>query len=350
MPFARPTLDELLSRTKAEIASRMGLTTLIRRGPLDVLAKVLAGASHLEHGHLDAIAKQLFPNTASGTDLDGLASLYDIARKAPTYATGVVTFTGTNGATVPNGTQLRRSDAAEFTTLADAVLGASGATVPIVSALAGLAANTDAGAGLALISPILGVQSPAIVTAAGVEGGFDQETDDELRVRLLARMSSPPAGGNAGDYKAWALSVAGVTRVWVYPLTPEIGFVTVIFTTDDAPGGSIPTQDDVDAVKAYIDSVRPLGATVIVLAPLVLALDITLHISPDTADLRTEVTAALSDLILQEAQPGGTLYLSHMEEAISTTPSIVDVAIAVPAANVVAPAKTLLQLGTITWT
>jgi uncharacterized phage protein gp47/JayE len=64
-------------------------------------------------------------------------------------------------------------------------------------------------------------------------GGTDQETDDELRLRVLTRIRQPPMGGDADDYVAWALAVPGVTRAWCSPLEMGIGTVTVRVMCDD---------------------------------------------------------------------------------------------------------------------
>ena len=101
-------------------------------------------------------------------------------------------------------------------------------------------------------------------------GGADQETDDELRVRVLDRIRKPPMGGDADDYVAWALSVAGVTRAWCSPLEMGMGTVTVRFMCDDlrASNGGFPNASDVAAVQAFLDTVRPVAVKdIFVLAP-----------------------------------------------------------------------------------
>ena len=80
-----------------------------------------------------------------------------------------------------------------------------------------------------------------------LDGGTDEETDEELRARVLRRIRQPPMGGDAYDYVAWALAVPGVTRAWCSPLEMGIGTVTVRFMMDDlrADNDGFPIADDI---------------------------------------------------------------------------------------------------------
>lgn len=350
MPFQRPSLADLFARTKADLEARLGLGPLLARSVLAVLARVLAGASHLLHGHLDWSSRQFLADTAEQRELERLASIYGLERKSAIAASGLVSFNGNDGAVIVAGTRMRRADSVEFLTLADVTIAASSAEVQVEASLGGTAGNTPPATPLALVSPVGNVRSPGLVDAAGLFGGLEEESDEDLRARLLARIRNPPMGGNAADYKAWTLAVPGVTRAWIYPRIVGAGTVGVTFVTDGAPGGSIPTSDKVEEVRAAIAELRPVTAQVSVFAPVALPLDLSIHLVPDTAEIRAAVTASLEDLILREAEPGGTLLLSHIAEAISSSTGENDHVLTVPAADVVAPTGELVQLGAITWT
>ena len=90
MPFNRPTLSELKARIQADMISRLELTGgIVRRSVVGVLSAVFAGCSHILHGHLDWISKQVLPDTAEGEYLeDHHARLYGITRKAAGKASG----------------------------------------------------------------------------------------------------------------------------------------------------------------------------------------------------------------------------------------------------------------------
>ncbi|MGE0487323.1 MAG: baseplate J/gp47 family protein [Gammaproteobacteria bacterium] len=357
MPFTRPTLEQLIDRDAADFETRLpGTDARLRRSNLGVLSRVVAGAAHGLYGFLAWLARQLFADTSEVEFLERQADVYGIARKAAVAASGNVTLTGTTGAVVPAGTVLQRSDGARFTTDAEVTLASGTATAAVTAEAGGLDGNTAAASALTLVSAIGGVNSTAAVAAGGLDGGTDTESDDALRARLLDRIRQPPHGGAKFDYSKWALEVPGVTRVWVAPLELGLGTVTVRFVVDDDPGGPIPDAGQVAAVQAYIDDPlrRPVTADVTVVAPAAVPLDLTIaglvaSTGADLATVKAAITAELEDLLLREAEPGGTILLSHLREAISLAAGEYDHALTTPSADVTHTTGQLATLGTITW-
>lgn len=349
MPFDRPTLAALKTQAKEEVASRLGLGALLPRSPLAVLATVEAGQAHLLHGHLAYLARQLFPDSAEAEYLDRWAGIWAVVRKAATYAAGAVDLTGSAAATVPAGTKLRRADGAEYSVDAELVLGGAGTGTAQVTALAaGADGDADAGVQLVLSSPVSGVSSTASVGAGGLTGGTDEESDEDLLARLLSRVQNVPQGSAAADYVKWALEVAGVTRAWALGGHLGAGTVGVTFVLD-AEDDIIPDSAAVAAVQAALDERRPVTAAVTAFAPSEVALDPEIELTPNTAVVQAAVTAAIEDLLVREAEPGGTLLLSRLREAISNAEGEVDHVLVAPAADVTVAAGELLTLGTITW-
>ncbi len=349
MSFQRPTLSELIERTFADLTSRLQIPgALLRRSVVGVLSRVLAGASHMLHGHLDYIAREAIPDTAVD-NLPRWASIWGIARKDAEFATGNALFeSSVAGITVAEGTQLRRADDAEYVTTADAVLGIGTTSVPIVAVVAGAAGNADPGTTLSLVFPIPSVEGSVSVDSAGLTNGSDIEDDDSLRARLLFRIQQPPHGGNRSDYEQWALEVPGVTRAWVYPLHMGAGTVGVTFVRDDDPS-IIPDAVEVEAVQEHIDEVRPVTAQVTVFAPIAEPVDYTITVQPNTAAVKAAIEAELRDFHAREAEPGGTLYLSRINEAISVASGEFRHTLIAPASDVVRAAGRIATFGGITW-
>lgn len=356
MPFTRPTLPEIVERIEAEISSRLGIGPLPERGPLKGLARVMAGISHAFHGHLDYVARQVVPLEAEAEVLEQWADLFGLERLVATKASGPVMFTGTVGATVPLNALLVRSDGARYRTTATGIVGGGGTVdVAVQAELAGAAGNAVAGTALSISTPIAGV-TRAVVASGGLVGGEDRESDAELRDRLRDTVSARPQGGSLQDYRAWALEVGGVTRVWVFAGEDYLGpgTVGVTFAADDEPGGPIPTAPLVALVQARLtDQTRrdsaPVTADVTTYAAVALPVAFTIELTPDTAAVRAQVEQALADLILRDGGPGETLYLSRIHEAIATAAGEEDHVLTVPAANVVATSGELHTLGTITF-
>ncbi len=348
--YSRPTLADVVERVRTDVLSRLTTDDILRRADVEVYARVLGGVAYGLYGFVDYLANQLMYDTAEMEYLERWAALWKIARKPAVAAAGTVTFTVQVGALVPSLTLLQALDKVQYQTTADAVVVGTVATAPIAAVVPAAAGNRAAGQSLSLVSPVLGVQPTA--TAGLLSGGSDQESDVALRARFLARIQTPPQGGAAPDYVAWALQVPGVTRAWVYPLELGLGTVTVRFVRDgDGPGAAIiPDAAEVAVVQAYINSVRPVTAATYVLAPASVPLNFNIQgLVPATADVQAAVQAELQDLLLREAVPGGTLLLSHIRAAISAAAGETDFVLLAPTANVVCTTGNMSTMGSITW-
>jgi len=355
--FERPTLAELREEGRADVASRLGFSALLPRSVLAVLADLCSGQAHGLHGHLEWLSRQQLPDTADTTYLDRWASIYGVSRKIGTAATGSVTFTGTDDVVIPAGTLIRRTlDGAEYATDSAVTIAASTATAEVTAQATGAESDADTGQELTLSTPITGVDSIATVDSPGLTGGAGRETDAELLSRLLLRIQTPPQGGSAADYEAWALEVAGVTRAWGLEQHLGPGTVGVAFAVDNDPDGPIPDAAQVAAVQAYIDARRPVTATVTVFAPTPVELSPDITLTPDTGTVRTNVEASLEEYLRRNAEPGGTTYLSQVREAISVAAGETNHVLESlkggtvdPPADITVAAGELMLLGTITW-
>lgn len=102
MAFERPTLSEIVNRVQADFVSRLELVgAVLRRSIVYVLSRVVAGAVHLLHGHIEYLGRQLFPDLSDDAYLIRQAGLYGIMKNPPDYAHGTTTATGTNGVEIP---------------------------------------------------------------------------------------------------------------------------------------------------------------------------------------------------------------------------------------------------------
>lgn len=351
MPFPRPTLTDLVDRAIADVETRFpGADSRLRRSALGVLARVHAGALHGAYGWLDHVARQVVPSPATGAEyLDAWARVWDTARRPAEPAEGLAEIAGADGATVPAQTLLQRADGREYRTLADATVVDGTATLSVRAVEPGLDGNADAGVTLALVTPIAGVSSQAVVADGGLSAGADEEADDQLLDRVLQRIREPPHGGAARDYRRWALEVPGVTRVWIYPGWLGAGTVGVTFVMDGKPDSIVPTEAEVQAVADHIAPLRPVTADVTVFAPVPVPLDLTILITPDSQAVREAVTAELVDLLARDAAPGATLRRSRIGEAISAAAGEEHHVLLAPAEDVAHGPGEIPVLGAIAW-
>lgn len=354
MPFKKPTLTELIETSEADVAAGFGLPALLPESALSVLARTLAGLAYSLHGHIAYASDQILPDTATAENIARWAAIFGINRKPATPATGTALVTGTEGTSLLDGTKLRRNDGLEFEIDGTQVIpfgGGGELSATIRGALGTAEENSPVATLLTFTSALEGVATTAAVEAPGLTGGAAIESDAALLDRLLTRLQNTPQGGAAADYLIWAKEIAGVTRAWVLPLHLGVGTVGVTFAVDDDPDGPIPSTEKVAEVQAYLDdpSRKPVCATPTAFAPVERLISFTLTIEPDDATVKAAVEANLTELINREATPGATLRLTHIAEAISTTPGEIDHTISFPSGDIVLTTSQLGVFDGVTW-
>ncbi len=345
MAFDRPTLRELITQMTTDAEREAGAKQL-RQSNLRVLPKVFAYACHGLYGFITWILKQLFPDTAEKQFLERQASIQGIYRRAASKATGTLTVSYTEGATLPVGTIFMADDQTRYETTAEPEVGSY--TVPVQCLEVGTIGNREAGQTYTLVSPVVGVDAEAV--GSEMAGGAEAESDESLRKRLLFRLQNPPRGGAKEDYIAWAEEVPGVTRAWCFPKEQGIGTVVVRFATDGMTEDGIPTSGMVQIVSDYIAEVAPVTATPYVVAPVAKPVNFRIKdLIPDSESVRAQVEAELKSLFIKEAHPGEALKLTHIQQAISSAAGEDDYELLEPTADVPADSTQLLVVGEVTY-
>lgn len=348
MPFDRPTLSELVARSRGDLQSRLpGADAGLRHSVLEVLARTHAGAAAGLYGYLDWLARQLMPDTAEAEHLARWAAIWGIRRKAAIPAVATVTVTGTNGAVLPAGTEMQRIDGATYRVVAAATIAAGTASVAIEAVEAGPAGDLLVAAQLTLSTPVPGVNAVATVSALTTAGAAE-EGDAALLDRLLARIRQPPQGGAKHDYIAWALAQPGVTRAWCWPEWMGPGTVGVSFVMDDRED-PLPLLADLEAVEAALDVLRPVTAELYVFAPVASPVDVVLRINPDTPENRAAIVAELEDFFTREGEPGGMIYRSRISEAVSLAQGEFSHTLDLPDRDLQMPPGEIATLGEVSW-
>lgn len=370
MPYARPTLTALRNQAIGDITSSgvPNLDGLLRNAILRVMSWVMAGLAYSVYGYLDWIALQAVPWTSEDEFLHGWAGLIGVSQKDATAASGTAQFTlGQPGLMVPSGTALVRQDAVPYATTADATVDGGGTlTVPVIAEINGAATDCDPGTAIGFATPVAGLPNNGTILAPGCTGGADQETQDELRSRMLAKYRTPPQGGATNDYTEWALSVAGVTRAWCNPNGQGVGTVVVYTMFDDVesahngfPQGTngcatgetrdVTATGDQLLVADYIFPLQPVTALVYSIAPTPAPINVALQNLVGTAT-SADITASIEDMLLVNASPAGTIFPSDIYSAILATPGVVHFTMTAPTTPFTAPTGGLPVMGTLTIT
>lgn len=322
-----------------DVTAALSGAVLIGNSVLRVISDTQAGLAHLVLRYIDWVTRQILPDTAEDDWLDRHGDIWlvnadgSVGRKGATLASGTVTMTGTNGVIVPSGTTVGYSTELTYETTEQVTLGVSPTTVPVRAIQPGTIGNRLTGDTLNLTTTVLGINTNAIVVE--IDGGVDEETDDELRARVLFRIQNPPMGGDANDYVAWSLAVPGVTRAWA-STEMGVGTITVRFMMDDlriAQEG-LPNSADVVTVTNYIDSVRPVALKDRwVFGPVPEPIDFRIvNLDDDTPSTRAGIETAVRAMLREKAAPAHiingvqqsaeTIYAAWVSEAISSVAGV----------------------------
>lgn len=229
----------------------------------------------------------MYPQFAEGIYLDYHGQTVGVTRLPATKATGTVTFTGTEGTTIPVGTVVSTvasedSPSVQFVTLEEVTIDETGdVEVAIEAVEAGKTGNVPAGAIQVLGAPISGVEY--VTNASPTSGGTDEEDDESFRYRILERNQNKSMSGSRQDYIRWAMEVPGVGNVQVLPEWDGPGTVKLLVM--DANGAPA-SQTIIDAVQDHIapngrngEGLAPIGALVTVAAPVQREIDISVHLT-----------------------------------------------------------------------
>jgi uncharacterized phage protein gp47/JayE len=324
LPWTTPTLRQVREIVRDDITSALIGAAMVGNSVLRVVADANAGLAHLTLRYIDWLARQFLPDTAETEWLDRHGDIWLVnadgttGRKSPSFSSGSVVFTGSDGTVLPAGTRLIGATT-EYETIEQITVGVEPTPCRIVAVDPGEAGNLIAGEQLALVETIPGIDSA--VTVITLDGGDDQETDEDLRTRVLLRIRNPPMGGDKTDYVQWALSYPGVTRAWCYPLEMGIGTVTVRFMMDDMRAGEegFPTPADVASLAGYLDTVRPVAVKdFFVEAPIPYPIDFTISgLANDNESTRAAIELSVREMMLRRIEPGTIVYRSWIDEAIS---------------------------------
>lgn len=236
-------LQGMLNKVPSNVDKREGSVIYDALAPC---AFFLSNQQFALENYLDLV----FADTAVGEYLDRLVADNGMTRKPGTFgirsvstsaAVAIGTLWGTNGLVYKITERTAENQyKAQCTT-------------------AGIIGNQYAGA----LTPISNISGVTATLGDVLVPGADEETDDALRERFYEKVRMPATSGNAYQYSQWALAVSGVGGAKVFPLDNGPGTVTILVVD----GNKEISEALPDIVAEYIETVRPIGATVTVMSP-----------------------------------------------------------------------------------
>jgi uncharacterized phage protein gp47/JayE len=262
---------------------------------------------------LNETIKIIFPHWAEGAWLDLHAEVEGLKRRPSNKASGNLLVTGRAGIVVEKGFQFATPASVTASVIFEATetvifdgepdgRGQVTAAVPIQATEGGREGNVPPDTIILMVVPPKDGSITYVTNPEPTTGGVPEESDDDLRERVLEaiRRGISYAGRDA-DYVRWAKEVPGVGQVvvdpeWDDPSLPEqfhwidgegrrrcAGAVR-LFIVD---GNGVPANEQIiEAVYNYIVSpddrierLAPIGATVTVVPPAPVVIDITARVT-----------------------------------------------------------------------
>jgi uncharacterized phage protein gp47/JayE len=189
----------------------------------------------------------------------------------------------------------------------------------------GVKTNVPFGSSLTIVSPISNIDDRVYPDANGLSGGTDQESTEDWRKRILFAEQNPVAMFNESSITLKCFEINGVTRVFVRPITPEVGQVTVYFTRDN-DDNTIPTENQREIVKNNVLTILPVDKDPSdVIFPELIGVPVNFQFSsivPDTTTMRQAISDNLTDFFRGNTEEGGSLdedlYRAAIVQATST--------------------------------
>lgn len=262
-------LQAMLNKVPGSVDKREGSVIYDALAPC---AYFLAQQNYQLENYLDLV----FPDTAVGEYLDRAVAAFGVTRKP---ASAAVRKMVTSGA-VPIGSRWGLNSLVYIVTR-ELV---SGTEYEAECETSGDIGNQYSGS----VQPISNIAGVTAELTDIITVGTDEESDKALRERYLQKVRLPATSGNAYHYKLWALEVPGVGDARVFPLDNGPGTVTVLIVDSDK---NIDTSLISTAVE-YIETVRPIGASVTIASPSPAAVNVAADVTLDGSKAREEVLQA----------------------------------------------------------
>lgn len=190
---------------------------------------------------IDQVFQYVFIATAPGEYLTMKAGEYGMERLSATPARYLLVYEGTEPAI---GARFFHNESGEYFTV-----GVDGDNLLLIAEETGTGCNDIPSGDLAVpVNTIEGLISSSFGSVYAY--GTDDETDDELRVRIQEKIAGPAENGNKQHYKTWCESVDGVGLARITPLWNGPNTVKgVLISPDGLPCG----ESTVTAVQNYVD-------------------------------------------------------------------------------------------------
>lgn len=346
------TIDEIYEEMLAVFSEASGY---LPSKSCDLAARLYAAAAQIQGLYLQAqwLLDQSFPQTAQGIYLDQHAQLRGLSRGVATCAAGTLRF-GISAAissdlTIGAGTVCVTAGGVRFATTDDVVLRAGQlyADAPAMALEPGRQGNAAANTVTIMAAMPVGVK--ACTNPEAFSGGEDEESDEELRRRLMDSYRRLPNGANAAYYEQTALSRTGVAAAVAVRCPQGVGSVDLYVATE----AGLPDEELLEELEEYLQEKREISVKLRVLAPAAVPVNISAAIQP-ASGFTFQQAADDVDEALRSAFTGAMLgrevTLAYLGNLLYDLESVRNYRFTSPQADLAASPTVLPTLGTVTIT
>jgi uncharacterized phage protein gp47/JayE len=248
-PTKEEVTDQILRRTRIG-GDLAGHTINVAVGSENWLrAKALAGVVAHAFANNKIGLTQYSPLTATGDKLLELAEQFGVEPRSGAQATGTATARCSGTVIIPDGYLCTAPNGEKYEVIGPETITTTG-SVTLRAVNAGTAGNQSAGTVLTWDSASFGFLQRTLTTGGGLSGGTEDDTEEEVRQRLLLKLKSPPLAGSWAHIQLLALDASSsVASAYVYPAVRGPGTIDVCILGED---GAVLNDTICDEVAAYI--------------------------------------------------------------------------------------------------
>lgn len=291
------TYQTILGRMSGKFEELSGIEA-DRASDIGIRLRVLAGEIFSMTSEIEWLRKQMFPDTATGTQLDMHAQQRGVSRKKGRKASGLLVFRLDMpleyDLVIPLGTICTVDDGSlNYVTKEQSVIysGDTFAWVLCEAENSGDRYNIAADRVKTIVTYFsVGIR---INNASSFIGGTDDEDDDSLRKRIFESYREVSNGADAEYFRQIAESVEGVNSASVYvsPDTPGV-IIAVI-----GGRGAVPSNDVKNETAALLSEKAPLGITVMTQNTAAVTVNVAVNISVKSGYDSSAVGSAVEDAV-----------------------------------------------------
>lgn len=261
-----PTIKQIYDGAISNFETEFGVTTNpFGQAMLVAFAGVMSGLIYLVYLTASLNDKNIWFDTCDNETLIRYGTT--ILGRYPFPATSAqytITVTGTIGAVIPASTVFRSDDDSAspgklYQVTGATTLAATSENIVVNALEGGTASSLSVSDTLTSVSPIINVNSQAVVVTENVTPE-NAESFELYRAKIGDKVRLSPGSWNAKDYRLVGGTVTGVGQVYAYGVAATEVDVWIQGTTPVASPGPSASPTVITAYETALDLVRPLPA------------------------------------------------------------------------------------------